>query len=963
MMHTFVLGQRWMSEAEPEMGLGTVLSIEGRAVTVGFPMCEQRRRYAVHNAPLQRYELQIGDQLTTREGMVGEVADVQDLSGLLVYKVKAEDGEFHTVLESNLNDSVVISQPQDRLLSGQVDADKWFKLRYKAHLHKNKIVESETYGLGGGRIGLIPHQLYIAHEVASRYRPRVLLADEVGLGKTIEAGMIIHHQVLTGRAQRILIIVPEALQNQWLVEMLRRFNLMFSIVDLSRCMAVEEETPGANPFSSVQYALCSLEFLQEDEQFQKHLKSAGWDMLVVDEAHHLSWSEDYVSDAYQLVESLTQQIPAVLLLTATPEQLGKAGHFARLRLLDPDRFSDYASFIKEEQNYQPIAEAAQVLLEHEKLTEDQFFSLKQLLKGHNEAQTVLENYQRSEQGREAGAMDQLIQWLLDFHGTGRLLFRNTRHAVKGFPERQVHSYVLESNPQWTSYLQSLQRDDIPHPQLILSPEILYQCDDANTVAWQSLDPRCEWLMNFLKEHRHDKVLVIASSADTALDLSEYLRVKSGIHAAVFHEGQSILERDRGAAFFADMEDGSQVLLCSEIGSEGRNFQFAHHLVMFDIPWDPDLLEQRIGRLDRIGQTETVQIHVPLLQGTGQINLFRWYDEALNAFEKVSPAASTVTAQHQQDLETWLIHPDKNGDKLIAHGLSVNQQLTAEMHKGRDRLLELNSCRTEVATPLLEQIEAQDNSSQLPVFLNDVYECFGVDSEVHSDYSLIIRPGNHMHDQHFPGLPEDGMVITYSREHALVHEDRAFMHWEHPQVQEILELILGSTEGNVAMVVLPKTGLLPGTLLLEAIYHIQVPRHSKMAPIPELNEQVLRIVVNLKGTDFAKSLEFEVINNINKRIDRHTARQILKSQSKDVAKLISIAQTQAEKQAKPLLAMMQKKAQRRLDAEIDRLEYLASLNPSVRADEIEVLNEQKQQLDSLMQSVRIRQDALRLLVCV
>src|SRR5690606_14407009 len=99
----------------------------------------------------------------------------------------------------------------------------------------------------------------------------------------------------------------------------------------------------------------------------------------------------------------------------------------------------------------------------------------------------------------------------------------------------------------------------------------------------------------------------------------------------------LLERDRAAAFFADHETGSQALICSEIGSEGRNFQFVHHLVLFDLPFNPDLLEQRIGRLDRIGQTEIIRIYAPCLQNSAQAVMLHWYHDGLNALEKICPA--------------------------------------------------------------------------------------------------------------------------------------------------------------------------------------------------------------------------------------------------------------------------------------------------------------------------------------
>ena len=119
---------------------------------------------------------------------------------------------------------------------------------------------------------------------------------------------------------------------------------------------------------------------------------------------------------------------------------------------------------------------------------------------------------------------------------------------------------------------------------------------------------------------------------TALDIAQTLKIRTGLHVPVFHEHMNLVARDRAAAFFANQDEGSQVLVCSEIGSEGRNFQFAHHLILFDLPLNPDLLEQRIGRLDRIGQTETIQIHVPYIEHTAQAVMFHWYHQGLNAVQ-------------------------------------------------------------------------------------------------------------------------------------------------------------------------------------------------------------------------------------------------------------------------------------------------------------------------------------------
>ncbi len=123
---------------------------------------------------------------------------------------------------------------------------------------------------------------------------------------------------------------------------------------------------------------------------------------------------------------------------------------------------------------------------------------------------------------------------------------------------------------------------------MLYPERIYQEFEGDNATWWNFDPRVEWLMGYLTSHRSQKVLVICAKAATALQLEQVLREREGIRAAVFHEGMSIIERDRAAAWFAEEDTGAQVLLCSEIGSEGRNFQFASHMVMFDLPFQPGL---------------------------------------------------------------------------------------------------------------------------------------------------------------------------------------------------------------------------------------------------------------------------------------------------------------------------------------------------------------------------------------
>lgn len=174
---------------------------------------------------------------------------------------------------------------------------------------------------------------------------------------------------------------------------------------------------------------------------------------------------------------------------------------------------------------------------------------------------------------------------------------------------------------------------------------------------------------------------------------------------------TLINRDRAAAYFADDEDYAQVLVCSEIGSEGRNFQFAQHLIMFDLPLNPDLLEQRIGRLDRIGQKHDVQIHVPFYENSAQAVLLRWFDEGINAFRHTCPAGRELFQQFE-DMITSLIMDGVDEDafeELINASQKAAGDIMTRLQAGRDRLLEMSSCRPAKAEQLLESVELHENA--------------------------------------------------------------------------------------------------------------------------------------------------------------------------------------------------------------------------------------------------------------
>lgn len=965
----FQPGQRWISDSESDQGLGTVTGIEHRFVNIVFTATGESRQYAKANAPLTRVIFNDGDLIPSHEGWTLKVESSTEAHGILTYHgIRQDTLEAISLKEVMIDHFIKFNKPHDRLLNSQVDRLDWFRLRKDCLRYQYEQQQSELMGLTGGRVSLIPHQLYIADEVGNRFAPRVLLADEVGLGKTIEAGLIIHQQLVSGRAQRILIIVPESLMHQWLVEMLRRFNLKFSIFDHDRCVETAGEDD-SNPFSTEQLVLVNLGFITKNPKWYEALISEDWDLMVVDEAHHLNWQQDNPSMEYQCIEQLAQVIPGVLLLTATPDQLGHESHFARLRLLDSDRFYDYQKFIEEESHYSEVADAANALVEKEQLTNDQESTLIALLK-ETDISEQLVTLNSDNSANQTEVRQQLLKQLLDRHGTGRILFRNSRNTIKGFPARKIHPAPLTMPEQYQDTINEFMLSDCPEAlanskqaKFIFTPEMLYGLDHQSE-KWTDFDPRVDYLIDLLKSLKKEKVLVICAHAQTAIDLEAVLRVKEGIRAAVFHEGLSIFERDRAAAYFAQDEDSAQLLLCSEIGSEGRNFQFAHHLVLFDLPLNPDLLEQRIGRLDRIGQTEVIRLHAPYFEDSAQHLLFDWYQQGMQAFEHTCITGRIVYEAYGQQLLSLALTAQQASsiaEKLISDTWQKHCKIKAELESGRDKLLELNSSGQGRAHELVKKIERNDRQIDLPQFMFQALDVFGVQQDDKADNAIALNQSEHMLNSNFPCLPEDGSTITFDRDTALINENYQLLTWDHPMVRGVLDLVLSDEIGNASIGLLKTEALPVGTFFLECLFtveatapaHLQLGRYLPTTPI--------RILVDKKGNDLGDKVSEAVLDKQLTPVKKIMALQLIKALKSQIAPLVTKAEFHGEQQISAIQAKALKSMQSKLGQEQQRLTALKAINPSVRQAEIDFLAHQQDELSHYIDKAQLTFEAVRMIV--
>lgn len=911
-MKQFIIGQRWISESEPELGLGVIVEVEGKTVTCFFPAAKVDRRYGAQTAPLRRIKFSQGDEVKGQNGEVFIVEEVTEDDGLVTYT-----GSGSTLMETHLADTLSFSKPEERLFAGNIDSNELFRLRYDVLLNQRKLFISPIRGFSGPRVSLIPHQMYVASEVARRARPRVLLADEVGLGKTIEAGLILHHLILTGRVERAIIIVPDSLVYQWFVEMLRKFQMTFTTINHD-----SQLERGDRPFEDGQLFVASLKFLMKEDWLMEQVLESDWDLLVVDEAHQLRWSPNNSSMEYDFVAALAKDTPGVLLLSGTPEILGLAGHYARLHLLDSNRFHDFNQFIEETMGYKPISDLANKLISNKALNAEEKKTLKNKL------------------GLDIEGLDKekALQMLVDRHGTGRVYFRNTRKTMatyqEFFPKRLFEGYSL-----------TLGKTKNPEKKIF--------------------ELKSSWLAQFVEKNKDAKILLICHDKELVIELEKVLKEQSTAKVAFFHSGMNLMNRDRQAAYFADPA-GADILLSTEIGSEGRNFEFAKHLILFDLPKLPDLLEQRIGRLDRIGQKNDIHIHVPYIEKSSDEILVRWYNEGFNAFESSPRGATELYATIRSDLLELLQaadegeYPENQLKDFLIKTQEVHQGIEKKLEEGQDQLVEINSFHHDKAMQFVKELKAVDESTDLKNFMLTLFNQLGVEAEDMDDPdTFLVRPGDNMYLPHFPGLDNEGMTITFKRENALKREDVIFLSWDHPMVVGIMDFISSKEMGNATISTWSMGSkepfLFEGFYLLHSVADKKLQLEKWFPPTP------LRVLLNSQMQDLTTKMPKKFIdeNTISLNLEK---RNQLGDLPKDFIKgCIKKGRELCAARAKQYKDKFKEDMLKAMNAEIERLEALRAVNPTVSETEVLLLKYNRDNMSKAMDKAELSLDSLRLIV--
>ena len=554
------IGDRLKHRFNGDLGPGSVIGIEGRTVLVSFPLAHQTLRLASDSDALERMEIRPGSR--ARLAAAAEPVTVRELgpdgTALLV------DGRRVAARELMLVEGD--GSPVEELRAGRAGSAADLVHRLRA-LELRAMREAQ--GLGsflGGRILLFPHQLYVAERATQSDPVRWLLADEVGLGKTVEACLVLNHLIRTRRTERVMVVAPQTLTVQWLGELWRKYHRVFVLLDRARLLDVTREFgKGFNPFDAYRRVIVSLETLVENPVLSRQAAEAGIDLLIVDEAQHLKRPPGHPGNpAYRAIAPIAAIGRHALLLSAVPLEDDAHGFLRLLQLLRPDELPEGGGFEARLASRSPLPACTSATR-------------------RVDIGGLPPRVARVVRPGEGGAWAKLLA---------------LEEAVAAQPADNVVQQRAKADRL---------RRALASPAALLAVAERGSGLEPLAAEAERDDPRVGWLVAAARQWhvRGEKTLVFVAHRETLEMLRRSLRAEF-LATGAFHEDMSPGQRDIEVAQFR-LADGPSLLVATECGGEGRNFQFCHRLVLFDLPWNPMLVEQRIGRLDRIGRTIPVEI--------------------------------------------------------------------------------------------------------------------------------------------------------------------------------------------------------------------------------------------------------------------------------------------------------------------------------------------------------------------
>jgi len=845
-MHS--VGMKIVHRAQPSWGVGEILEVVegGRFLLVRFsgrngPPCQ----VSAKDPAVVRFCYACGDEVALLDGEAARVVErTNTVSPLYRYCVERSDGRQETISEVEIVPKAPSAGALEILAGGGGGKAASFGLRDRAVRLDLERRADALGALVGSRVMPKPHQVAVVQRVLSARTPRFVLADEVGLGKTIEAGMVYAALAQTGVAKRVLVVAPSHLTVQWLAELFHKFHSMFTLLDAER-LAHEEEQDATPAWWRFPKVVTSLELL---ESSKKHRDAIGdpagrWDLVIFDEAHHLTSPK-----AYAAAEAAADNSHGLLLLTATPLQLDPLEHFKLLTLVDPATPENYDDFEARLDRQGDLSQKIRELLDAK--------DAKKAAKAARAIAAILPDDHVLDEGAEAiasgaeGAKDRFVAHVAEAYSISSRLIRNRRAVVGGLAPRRLVRHDVKQSPQEKALRESIaarvasgelkakgpalvsllkRLDSSPRAAAAALASYGQQdlADEARSLEGPTRDAKAKALLELVKKvHAEEpgaKLLVFAEARET-LDYVRDVLARNGVPACVYHGELAQLDRDRQVARFRDPE-GPPVMVCAEVGGEGRNFQFCHHLVNYDLAWSPAAIEQRIGRLDRIGQNHEVRIHCFRVEGTNGARVFdlmadavRVFDETVGGLDPVlemveSDIAKLAAVEH--DPKTFATYQEK-----LSKGVAGARE---EVRRAYDPLLDLRSFDRESVQRLIdrakirlgldpddeEELEeslwriARELDERLEDTVVELARRVGIQADCEEQveaFQCQFRLGSELAVDALPGidLDEDRALLgSFWRDTAVVQEENDYFATGHPLVEALFAWIRDGEEGRAA----------------------------------------------------------------------------------------------------------------------------------------------------------------------
>jgi len=647
----------------------------------------------------------------------------------------------------------------DRLALGDVDDVDDFLTRLNI-LHLLTLREAD--GLGaflGGRVRLFPHQLHVAERASASDPVRWLLADEVGLGKTIEASLILNRLVHAGKVERCLVVVPDALTVQWLGELWRKYHQVFTILDSQRLADVARDFgAGFNPFDVHRRAVIAIEMLTERPQLTTQAVQAGIDLLVVDEAQRLRRPPGHPGDpGWRAIAPIAALGRHVLLLSATPLEDDAHGFFRLLQLLRPQEFPEDVSFETRLANGTPLPPCTS-------------------------------STRRADIGGLPPRVGMPI--VLDDPGSWEL-----RDEV----ERALRSAPAPHAVAQRQKIDRVRRTLASGAALsaVLGPDERIMRQQAEALDLR--DARLDWLIAQAPVWRaaKEKTLVFVAHRETLEMLRTALSHRAQLATGVFHEELSPARRDTEVARFREPE-GPSLLVSTECGGEGRNFEFCRRLVLFDLPWKPSTVEQRVGRLDRIGRRIPVEIVYFTPQGGIGRDVVRLF-EALGLFREPLAGLEPQLAHVEGALEEIALDPlaslsDERFDALVGEAHAARTRIREAAYQQLHR----DPYRAEMAAGIVARLPPELDALNEEVVVAASERLGFTIERLRGRRTFAIDLGGASLVDGLPGVPDGSAYVgTFDREEAVENETIDFFASGHPLVEGVFAHFEDSSVGRAA----------------------------------------------------------------------------------------------------------------------------------------------------------------------